>query len=166
MKGVNRMSKTEIVVMIISALFGTGGITTIIVALLSFRKYKAEANLIEQQALDAQKESERKNNEYITNQLKELTERHAQESEKYRKKIEELTTQNEAKIKELSEQINALSKRVNQLMNWIIVDNNAHRSWLECELRKAKPDIKIPKCRPVPGFEDYDPGDTTVISGE
>ena len=160
------MSKTEIVVMIISALFGTGGITTIIVALLSFRKYKAEAKLLEQQALDAQKESERKANEYITSQLKELTERHAQESEKYRKRIEELTAQNDARIKELTNQVAALNTRVNQLMNWIIVDNNAHRSWLETELRKARPDIKIPKCRPVPGFEDYAPGETDVIAEE
>ena len=156
------MSKTEIVIMIISTLFGTGGITTIIVTLLSFRKYKAEAKLIEQQALDAQKESELKANEYITSQLKELTERHAAESEKYRAKIDEINTQNEKKIKELSEQITSLSNRVNQLMNWIIVDNNAYRSWLECELRKSKPDIKFPKCRPVPGFEDYTPGDTTT----
>ena len=160
------MSKTEIFVMIVSALFGTGGLTTIIVALLSFRKYKAEARLLEQQALDAQKESERKANEYITNQLKELTERHAQESEKYRKKIEELTTQNENKINALSDQITKLSTRVNQLMNWIIVDNNAYRSWLECELRKVKPDLKFPKCRPVPGFEDYAVGDPGVVSEE
>jgi uncharacterized protein HemX len=151
------MSKTEIVVMIISALFGTGGITTIIVALLSFRKYKAEAKLIEQQAEDAQKESERKTNEYITNQLKELTDRHVSESEKYRNKIETLTAQNEKKIDELKDQIAKLSQRVNQLMNWIIVDNNAYRTWLECELRKVKPDIKFPKCRPIPGFEDYSP---------
>lgn len=158
------MSKTEIVVMVISTLFGTGGITTIIVSLLSFRKYKAEAKLIEQQALDSQKESERKANEYITSQLKELTERHAEESEKYRKRIEELTKQNDARIKELSDQIASLNLRVNQLMNWIIVDNNAYRSWLENELRKARPDIKIPKCRPVPGFEDYAPGDTDIIA--
>lgn len=162
MKGARGMSKTEIVIMIISTLFGTGGITTIIVTLLSFRKYKAEAKLIEQQALDAQKESELKANEYITSQLKELTERHAAESEKYRAKIDEMNTQNEKKIKELSEQITSLSNRVNQLMNWIIVDNNAYRSWLECELRKSKPDIKFPKCRPVPGFEDCTPGDMTT----
>ena len=160
------MSKTEIFVMIISALFGTGGLTTIIVALLSFRKYKAEARLLEQQAIDAQKESERKANEYITNQLKELTDRHAQESEKYRTKIEELTTQNENKINALSDQITKLSTRVNQLMNWIIVDNNAYRSWLECELRKVKPDLKFPKCRPVPGFEDCAVGDPEVVSEE
>ena len=160
------MSKTEIFVMIISALFGTGGLTTIIVALLSFRKYKAEARVLEQQAIDAQKESERKANEYITNQLKELTDRHAQESEKYRTKIEELTTQNENKINALSDQITKLSTRVNQLMNWIIVDNNAYRSWLECELRKVKPDLKFPKCRPVPGFEDYAVEDPEVVSEE
>lgn len=160
------MSKTETIVMIVSALFGTGGITTIIIALLSFRKYRAEGKLLEQQAIDAQKESERKANEYITNQLKELTDRHAQESENYRKKIEQLTTQNEQKIMALSDQITMLSTRVNQLMNWIIVDNNAYRSWLECELRKVKPDLKFPKCRPVPGFEDYALGDPEVVSEE
>lgn len=156
------MNKAEVIAMIISAVLGSGGLASIIIALLSFRKYKAEAQLTEQQAIDAQKESERKSNEYITSQLKELTERHAEESEKYRKKIEEMTNQNEDKIKELTEQINSLNNRVNQLMNWIIVDNNAYRTWLECELRKLKPDIKFPKCRPVPGFEDYSTGDIVV----
>ena len=149
------MSKAEIIVMIVSAVFGTGGITTIIVALLSFRKYKAQAKLIEQQAMDAP-------NEYITNQLKELTDRHVSESEKYRNKIETLTAQNEKKIDELKDQIAKLSQRVNQLMNWIIVDNNAYRTWLECELRKVKPDIKFPKCRPIPGFEDYSQEEKTT----
>lgn len=159
------MTKAEAIAMIISAVVGSGGLASLVIALFSLRKYKAEAKLTEQQALDAQKESERKSNEYITSQLKELTERHAEESEKYRKKIEDMTTQNEAKIKELTEQINSLNNRVNQLMNWIIVDNNAYRTWLECELRKLKPDIKFPKCKPVPGFEDYGPGDI-VISEE
>ena len=159
------MSKAEVIAMIISAIVGSGGLASLVIAIFSFRKYKAEAQLTEQQAIDAQKESERKSNEYITSQLKELTERHAEESEKYRKKIEEMTNQNEAKIKELTEQINSLNNRVNQLMNWIIVDNNAYRTWLECELRKLKPDIKFPKCKPVPGFEDYGSGDI-VISEE
>ena len=138
------MNKTELIIAIISAVLGSGGIATAIVSFLSIRKYRAEAALIEQQAENARKESEQKLNEYISTQLKELSETHKKESEELRK-------QN----KELSERVTVLTDRINQMMHWIVGDNNAYRTWLESELRKLRPDIKFPKCKPAPGFASY-----------
>lgn len=139
------MDRTEMIAMIISAVLGSGGIASAIVAFLSARKYRAEAALLEQQVETAHKESEQKLNEYIRTQLKELSETHKKESEELRK-------QN----KELSERVNVLTNRINQMMHWIVGDNNAYRTWLESELRKLKPDIVFPKCKPAPGFASYD----------
>lgn len=135
------MSHTELVLAIVSAVIGSGGIASAIAALVSVRKYKAEAQILEQQVDTNRQETEQKVNEYIRTQLKELSDTHRAESDELRK-------QN----KELGEKITVLNTRINQLMNWIIVDNNSYRSWLENELLKLKPDIEFPKCKPAPGF--------------
>ena len=142
------MTHTEIVITVISAVLGSGGIASAIVSFFSVRKYKAEAALIEQQAETAHEETEQKLNEYIRTQLKELSETHKKESE-------ELREQN----KELSERVNVLTRRINQMMLWIVGDNNAYRTWLESELRKLKPDIVFPRCKPAPGFASYESSD-------
>ena len=147
------MNTAQVVTTIISVVIGSGGIASAIVALLSVRKYKAEAKVLEQQADTNRLETEQKMNEYIRTQLKELSETHKQESDELRK-------QN----KELSEKINVLNDRINQLMNWIIVDNNSYRSWLENELLKLKPDIEFPKCKPAPSFVN-ETVDTFDVSG-
>lgn len=138
------METATLIVTIISAIVGTGGIASIIIALFSIRKYKAEALQIEQQTEMARRESEQKMNEYIRAQLKELSDTHKKESDELRK-------QN----KELSDEIVNLNNKVNQLMSWIVGENLTYRSWLENELRKLKPDIKFPKCQPAPGFTDF-----------
>ena len=147
------MNTAQVVTTIISVVIGSGGIASAIVALLSVRKYKAEAKVLEQQADTNRLETEQKMNEYIRTQLKELSETHKQESDELRK-------QN----KELSEKINVLNDRINQLMHWIIVDNNSYRSWLENELLKLKPDIEFPKCKPAPSFI-HETADTFDVSG-
>jgi gas vesicle protein len=135
------MTNPELVTTIVSMIIGSGGVAAAITALVSMKKYKAEARLIEQQAEAARLEAEQKTHEYIRTQLTELSETHKAESDELRK-------QN----RELSEEIINLNNKVNQLMSWIVGDNLTYRSWLENELRKLKPDIKFPKCRPAPGF--------------
>lgn len=135
------MDATQVVIAIITSIVGSGGIAAAITAFLSAKKYKAEADMIEQQSESARTESEQKMNEYIRSQLKELSETHKQESD-------ELRRQN----RELSDRISDLNDKINQLMTWVVVDNNSYRNWLENELRKLKPDIEFPKCRPAPGF--------------
>lgn len=137
------MNATQFVIAIITSVLGSGGIAATITAFLSAKKYKAETNILEQQAESARTESEQKMNEYIRSQLKELSETHKQESD-------ELRRQNH----ELSEKISVLNGKINQLMTWVIVDNNSYRNWLENELRKLKPDIEFPKCRPAPCFNN------------
>ena len=134
------MNANEILT-IITTVIGSGGIASLITALLSSKKYKAEAKSLEQQIEVARKESEQKTNEYIRSQLKELSDTHKKESDELRK-------QN----KELSDKIASLNDHINQLMTWIVVDNNSYRTWLENELRKLNPSIQFPRCRPAPGF--------------
>lgn len=137
------MTTTQLIATIISAVIGSGGIASAIVALLSVKKYKAEAAILEQQAETNRRETEQKMNDYIRNQLKELSDTHRQESDELRK-------QN----RELNEKISVLNDRINQLMAWIVKDNNSYRTWLENELIKLKPDIEFPKCKPAPGFSE------------
>jgi flagellar motility protein MotE (MotC chaperone) len=152
-KGENVMSHTELILAIVSTVVGSGGIASAIVALLSVRKYKAEARILEQQVDTNRQETEQKVNEYIRTQLKELSDTHRAESDELRK-------QN----RELGDKITVLNNRINQLMNWIIVDNNAYRSWLENELLKLKPDIEFPKCKPTPGFMDDSESDESITN--
>jgi len=135
------MDTAQMIIAIITAVLGSGGIATVVTSLISSKKYKAEASMLEQQAESARKESEQKMNEYIRTQLKELSDTHKQESD-------ELRRQN----RELGDKIAVLNNRINQLMSWVVVDNNSYKNWLENELRKLKPDIEFPKCRPAPGF--------------
>lgn len=137
------MNATQIVIAIITAVLGSGGVATVLTTFLSNKKYKAEADMLKQQIEDARAESEHKANEYIRSQLKELSDTHKQESD-------DLRRQN----RDLSERISALNDKINQLMTWVVIDNNSYRSWLENELRKLKPDIEFPKCRPAPGFNN------------
>lgn len=137
------MNTTSLVIAIISAVLGTGGIGAAIVSLFSIRKYKAEALVLEQQVVTSRQESEQKINEYIRTQLKELSETHRHESDELRKQNNEL-----------NEKIAVLNDRINQLMKWIVVDNNTYRTWLENELIKLEPNIKFPKCKPAPGFSE------------
>lgn len=144
------MSTAQITITIISAVLGTGGIASTIVALFSIRKYKAEAKILEQQAEASRLETEQKMNEYIRTQLKEL-------SETYKTESDDLRKQN----RELNDKITTLNDRLNQVLNWIVTDNNAYRTWLENELLKLKPDIEFPKCKPAPGFSDDRSADLT-----
>ena len=137
------MNNTQLIVTIIAAILGSGGITGAIVAILSARKYKAEARLLEQQAETARQESEHKMNEYIASQLKELAETHKKESE-------ELRRQN----KELSDRVNVLTARLNLLMNWIVGDNNRYVTWLESKVHSYDPEVIFPPYKPAPGIND------------
>lgn len=134
----------NMIVAIVTTIIGSGGIASLITSILSSRKYRAEAHSLEQQIEVARKESEQKTNEYIRSQLKELSETHKKESD-------DLRNQN----KELFDKIASLHDQINELMTWIVVDNNSYRTWLENELRKLNPTIEFPRCRPAPGFDIF-----------
>lgn len=137
------MSNAHLIATIIAAVLGSSGISGVLVAILSSRKYRAEARLVEQQAEAARKDSENRMNEYISAQLKDLAETHKKESE-------ELRRQN----KELSEQVNVLTYRLNALMNWIVIDNNQYVTWLESKVKEHEPNIMFPPHKSAPVFDD------------
>ena len=137
------MTTAHLIATIVAAVLGSGGISGVLVAMLSSRKYRAEARLVEQQAESARKDSENRMNEYISAQLKDLAETHKKESE-------ELRRQN----KELSEHVNVLTYRLNMLMNWIVIDNNRYITWLESKVKECDPNIVFPPHKSAPVFND------------
>lgn len=128
---------------ILISVLGSGGLCSIITALLSRRKFKAEASIIEAEAEEKRKKSEREYMDYIHTQFKEITETYKQQAEEQR----------QVNI-ELSERVHTLENRINKLMEWVINDDGSYRTWLENELKKHDPDIEFPKCKPAPGFDD------------
>ena len=129
----------ENVVTLVAAVIGSGGISAVITSILSARKYKAEARVIEAEAEERTKKSEREYMDYIHSQLKEITETHKKESEELR-----------AMNKELNDKVSALKNELDILISWIITDNNAYRTWLENELHKRDPELKFPMCKEPP----------------
>lgn len=129
---------------ILIAVLGSGGLCSIITALFSRRKYKAEASIIEAEAEEKHQKSEREYMDYIHIQFKEITETYKQQAEEQRKVNSDL-----------SERVRTLETRINKLMEWVINDDGSYRTWLENELKKYDPDIEFPKCKPAPGFAEY-----------
>lgn len=138
---------------VIIAILGSGGLCSAISVLLSRQKYRAEAKVIEADAETKRKQAEREYMDYIHNQLKEITETHRKEAEATR-------AQNKALVK----RVNDLEATVNDLMEWIVLDNNARVTWLETELRKYNPDVAIPPCRPAPVLKKYNPEDDELLA--
>lgn len=128
------------IITILGAVIGSGGIAAVITALVSVKKYKAEAYSIRQQADNDRRESENRMNESIRKQIMEISNIHKKESD-------ELRAQNA----ELSHQIEQLNNKIHELIEWAVYDNAKYRAWLENELVKLKPDIEFPECRPLPG---------------
>ena len=127
------------------AVLGSGGLCSVVTALMSKRKYRAEATLLETEAEEKRKTIEREYMSYIHDQFKDITETHKREAEESR-----------AQNRILTARVNELESRINKLMEWIVVDNNSRVTWLESELRKYNPSVIIPPCRPAPGFESWD----------
>jgi hypothetical protein len=132
----------ENIATVLIAVLGSGGLCSIITAIFSRRKYKAEASLIEVEAEEKRKTAEREYMNYIHGQFKEIT-------ETYKRESEELRTMNS----ELNDRVRSLENRINKLMEWIINDDGSYRTWLENELRKYDPDIEFPKCKPTHSFD-------------
>lgn len=128
---------------IIIAILGSGGICSVLATILSARKYKAEADSMEQQIQDAHRRMELELSERLHKEYIDLSDRH-------KKAYEEQCEQNRL----LQEQMNQLNKRFNEVMSWIMMDNASYRAYLENVIRDLKPDFIFPKTRPVPGFEE------------
>lgn len=139
------MVNMEHVLSIIAAILGTGGITAVITALLSARKYRAEARAMEQQTDAARKSFENEMTEKLNRQFMELAEIHKREYDAQR-----------IQTKLLETQVADLKDYINQLVSWIMTDNASYRNFLETKITQLVPDFEFPKTTPFPRFEDGD----------
>lgn len=126
---------TQVIVSAVSA----GGLGSIISLLLTRKKYKIETMQLEQQLKESREDSTRKSIDFIQEKMKEIANKYEAESETLRKRNEEL-----------DKKISDLNSRLQNLMEWVVVDNNRYRNWLETELRKLDSSITFPECPPAP----------------
>ena len=124
---------------VLVSMLGAGGLSGTLVAIFSRRKYKIEALKLEEELRASREEATRKSIDYIQQKMTDITKKYEEECDALRKRNEELDSK-----------ISDLSNRLQTLMEWVVVDNNQYRSWLENELRKLNPDITFPTCKPAP----------------
>lgn len=120
-------------------LIGGGGLGSFLGVVFSKKKYEVEAKQLEQQLRDSREEANRKSIDFIQDKMREIASKYEAESEALRKRNEEL-----------DHKISDLNSRLQNLMEWVVVDNNQYRTWLETELRKLNPEISFPPCSPAP----------------
>ena len=132
------LSGSEITQILVSVL-GAGGLSGTLVAIFSRRKYQMEAHKLEQDLRESREEANRKSIDYIQQKMTDIANKYEEECNALRKRNEDLDSK-----------ISDLSARLQTLMEWVVVDNNRYRSWLENELRKLNPDISFPHCSPAP----------------
>lgn len=128
---------------LIIAVVGSGGLSALLTAILSARKFKAEASSVEQQTEANHKLMEEEMSERLHKHFVELAERYKAESEEQR-----------AQTKELEKQVSILNRRLNQLMSWIMTDDASYKSKLEDEIKRTNPDFIFPHMNPIPGWKD------------
>lgn len=136
---------TNDILLIITSILGSGGVTAVITALLSARKYKAEAESIEQQAEEARRKNEQEFINIINEKLIDIGNLYKNDAEESRKYNEKLTRQ-----------VENLSKEVIRLRQWIVEDNGRYICWLENEVLKHNPDATFPPRKDPPVFNDID----------
>lgn len=129
------------IVAIITAIIGTGGLSAFITSILSARKYKFEAQKIEQETESIKVQ----NMEIIHKRLQDIAESQNQELAKLIKRNDELNH----KIEELNDKLQTI-------MEWVVYDDQQYRQWLESRLIELDPQIEFPKCTPPPKiFDSY-----------
>ena len=135
----------ENITTLIIAVIGSGGLSALLTAVFSARKFKAEASSVEQQTEANRKIMEHEVSERLHKHFVELAERYKTESEEQR-----------AQTKELEKQVSILNHRLNQLMLWIMTDDASYKSKLEDEIRRTNPDFVFPDIKPIPGWDKCD----------
>lgn len=133
------MTTGEIVIAIIVAIVGSGGVSAIITSLLSAKKFSSESRKMDVEADCLNNEEKRADMEYLSKRLREISEAHSEDSMKLRQRNDEL-----------SRQINDLNNKLQKLMEWIIYDNSRYVSWLEARLKEHDPNVVFPECPPPP----------------
>lgn len=123
---------TTFIISVIGAILGSGGLAAVITAILSARKYRAEAN-------DLERKSRQDMDEYMNRRMKELT-------DMYVKETQDLKAQN----KELQNQINDLQDKMQELISWIVHENYTNIALLKAKIKECDPSYQFPEIRPFP----------------
>lgn len=131
--------ETSTIIAIIASIIGSGGISAILTALLSARKYKSEALKNEQEAAGMRVNNEITEMDYINQQLQKISEESRKDYIAMRQRNDELNTR-----------INDLNDKLQTLMSWVVYDNQQYRQWLESKLHEFDPTIVFPRCDPPP----------------
>lgn len=135
LRGSDKMKTSTLIITIISAVLGTGGLSTLLNCLINAKKFKADARRTDEETDSIRRQSRISEMDFINSKLQEISKDARIESMDLRKRNDDLSLK-----------INALNAQLQALMNWIISDNQKHRMWLENEIHKLNPDIEIPVC--------------------
>lgn len=117
---------------LIGTIIGSGGITALITAI---SKSKKDKNDFEKERSGMITELQK----YMNEEMKSMVD----------KLKGELTEIKEENI-ELKKEIKDLNKQLAELVQWVMSDNAAYRTWLENTLKEFDPDIVMPKCSDPP----------------
>lgn len=126
------MDAGQFIITIIGTILGSGGIAATITAILSTRKYKAEARRVEQ---DTQKDFDK----YVNEKLKEVTNMYINETQQLKRSNEQL-----------HKQIEDLQDKIQSIMSWIINENYTNISILKAKIQSLDPNFEFPEMRPCP----------------
>lgn len=133
------MTTPEIIITIITAIFGSSGLSAIITAILSARKFRSEADRVREETQSIRVQNDIAGIDYINKKLQEITEQSNHQSNVLR-----------ARNDELNERITELNYKLQAIMNWVMEDNQQYRMWLETRLKELDPDIEFPHCSAPP----------------
>lgn len=64
--------------------------------------------------------------------------------------MREELTDTRSELKEVREKLSQLNTKLIAVMDWIVTDNAAYRTWLENKVREFDPDVVFPTCNPCP----------------
>lgn len=126
------MNMSQFILALIGTIIGSGGISAIVTALLSSRKYKAEALRMEQ---DTHKDLDR----YVNDKLREVTNMYIEETQQLKRSNEQL-----------HKQIDDLQDKLQMVMSWIVNENYTNISILRAKIQSLDPDFEFPEMKPCP----------------
>ena len=106
------MTTPEIIITIITAIFGSSGLSAIITAILSARKFRSEADRVREETQSIRVQNDIAGIDYINKKLQEITEQSDHQSNVLR-----------ARNDELNERITELNYKLQAIMNWVMEDN-------------------------------------------
>lgn len=127
------------VIAIITAVFGSSGLSAIITGWLTHRKYKIDSIKVAEECSQIKSKTQLDEMKFINDRIQDI-------NNKYRQESDELTKRND----EMSKRVTELNNKLQILIEWIMYDNQQYRQWLETELMKVRPDVVFPKCAPPP----------------